>query len=111
MAIAESYYRAMAEKNITEMDKYLHPDVQFSSPLSKLTGKEAVLEAAKKFIVFFNALTIREKFSSEDQVMIVYNVDFPAPINCLPSSVLVTIKEQCIIRFELFFDASAFRNL
>lgn len=42
-----------------------------------MIGKEAVLNAAKCFMGIFNTLTIRAKFGSEDQAMILYDVKIP----------------------------------
>ena len=49
MATAEKYYLALARKDLTEMAQYLHPDVEFVSPLANLKGKQAYLQAAKGF--------------------------------------------------------------
>ncbi len=108
--IAEAYYTAMGEKNIAQLEKYLHPDVIFIAPFSKQTGKEAVLESTKQFASFFKTLKIRAKFGSEDQAMIVYDVDFPAPIGNLSSSVLMTFHEGLIAKIELFYDARPFEK-
>ena len=40
VAIAEAYYIAMREKNVMDMGKYLHPDVQFKGPPAEIKGKE-----------------------------------------------------------------------
>lgn len=108
VSIAEAYYTAMSEKNGEGLGKYLHPDVQFKGPLSQLKGKEAVLESVKNFTSFFKKLTIRTKFGSGDQAMVVYDVDFPEPIGRFPSAALLTIREGLIREIELFFDGRPF---
>jgi SnoaL-like domain len=105
IAIAEAYYRAMGEKNITGMSKYLHPDVQFMGPLAEMRGKEAVLEAANHFVSLFNTLTISAKFGSKDQAMLALDLDFPAPIGNFPAAVLITIQEGLISEIRLYYDA------
>ena len=65
VAIAKAFYTAFGEKNIETMEKYVHPDYQLITPLAKLQGKEACLEAAKSFMPFFNRLTIRTTFGRE----------------------------------------------
>src|SRR5690348_2761309 len=102
MAIAEAYYTAMGEKNMAGVEKYLHSDVQFIGPLDEMTGKGPVLEAIRKFVAIFKTLKIRAKFGSENQAMIVYDVDFPAPIGNLPGASLVTFQEGLITKIELF---------
>lgn len=110
IAIAEAYYTAMNEKNSAEMSKYLHPNVQFSTPLAKLSGKEAVLDAATRFSTFFTKLTIRAQFGSEDQAMIAYDVEFPKPIGTVPTAVLMTFEDGLIAKYQLFYDARPFEE-
>jgi len=79
-------------------------------PLAKMTGKEAVIEAIKKFASFFKTLTIRAKFGFGDQAMVVYDSDFPEPIGNLSSVALMTFYEGLITKIELFFDARPFEK-
>jgi ketosteroid isomerase-like protein len=107
LAIAEAYYTAWGEKDISQMEKFLHPDAQLVTPLEKtaVLGKEAILEKLKKGAAFIKALTIRSKFGSADQTMLVIDLDFPAPARNLRSASLLTFQEGLITRIELFFDA------
>jgi len=108
VAVAEAYYTAMKEKNVEGMGKYLHPDVQFKGPLVEIKGKEAFLEAAKGFVTFFKTLTIRAKFGSGDQAMVVYDLDFPEPVGRLPTAGLITFQDGLIAKIELFCDGRPF---
>ena len=108
VALAEAFYTAMGEKNVGTMEKYVHPDIQFTAPLAKLQGKEAYLEALKGFATFFKTLTTRATFGEGDQAVVVYDVDCPAPVGKLPSVALLTFQEGLIIRVELFYDARSF---
>ena len=107
IALAEKYYTALGEKNIAYLEKQLHPDVQFIGPLGEVKGKEAVLEHTKKFAAFFKSLKIRAKFGSQDQAMIVYDVDLPAPIGNIRTASLMNFQNELVIRIELFFDAAS----
>lgn len=107
---ADAYYTEMGKKNIEALAKYLHPNVQFKSPVAKAVGKEALLEATKSFMNLFSALTIRSKFGAGDQAMVVYDVEFPAPFGMIPTSVLLTFQEGLIAKIELFFDARPFEK-
>ena len=111
VAIAQTFYIAFGEKNVGAMEKYLHPDVQLITPLSKLQGKEAYLEAVKNFMAFFNALSIRATFGEGDQALIVYDLECPAPIGKVPSVALMTFQEGLITRNELFHDTSLFNKI
>ena len=108
LASAEAYYKAMNNKDLSDLAQYLHPDVRFLGPLAEIIGKEPVLEAAKQFMHLFNSLTIRAKFSSGNQVMLVYDLDCPAPIGSCRIAALMTFGGSLIARIELFFDASPF---
>lgn len=111
LAIAKAFYTAFGAKNLEVMEKYLHPDVHLTTPFAKLQGKEAYLEAAKNFMAFFNALTIRATFAEGDQAMIVYDLDCPAPIGKVPGAALMTFYEGLIIRNELFHDTSPWSQI
>ena len=104
VAITQAYYTAMAEKNITEVAQYLHPDVRLISPFAIVESKEAVVQAAKGFSSLFKTINIRAAFSSDDQVMLTIDFDFPAPIGILRSAILMTFRDGLIIENELFFD-------
>lgn len=108
MEIAKSYYTAIGQKNIQEVEQYLHPNVHVISPLIEKTGKEAVLEALKGFIAAFNTLTIRTAFGSHNQVMLAVDVEYPAPIGNLRTASLISLQDGLIIKIELFFDGRPF---
>lgn len=107
---ALAYYQAMNNKDLSAMEKYLHPEVRLIGPLADLTGKNAVLGAIKHLVSAFNKLTIRAQFGSGEQVMLAYDIDFPAPIGVSRAAVLLTLQDGLIIRYELFFDARPFEK-
>src|ERR1700678_3187041 len=111
VAIAKAFYTAFGGKNVGDMEKYLHPDVQLITPFAKLQGKEAYFKAAKNFMAFFNALTIRATFSEGEQAMIVYDLDCPAPIGKVPGAALMTFQEGLITRNELFHDTNPWNKI
>jgi len=104
ISLVEAYYKAMGQKSLDQMENYLHPNVKLTSPFSTISGKEAVLNAAKHFFSVFESLTIRAKFGSANQVMLVIDVNCPAPIGKLRTAVFVTIQENLIASTELFHD-------
>lgn len=102
---AVTYYQAMNDKNLAGMEKLLHPNIRFLGPLADVTGKNAYLESIEKFFLpSFNELTIRAKFASGDQAMLVFDLDCPAPIGILRTAVLISFKDDLITRIEAFFD-------
>lgn len=101
---ALAYYQAMNDKNLVEVAKYLHPEVTLLSPLAAIAGKDAALQAAKGFCALMKKISIRAQFSAQDQVMLAFDIDFPAPVGILRSAVLMTFKGGLIIRNEMFYD-------
>lgn len=102
--IAVAYYTALGEKNIEAVKEFLHPDIQFTDPQETVIGREAVLKAAKGFTAIFKALKIRTKFGSEDQAMIVYDVEIPGLSKNLQAASLLSFQEGLISKIELFYD-------
>jgi ketosteroid isomerase-like protein len=110
IATAVAYYQAMNNKDLSALEKHLHPEVRLIGPLAEITGKDAVLNSVKHLIDFFNKLTIRAQFGAGDRVMLAYDIDFPAPIGISRAAVLLTFQDGLIIRYELFFDARPFEK-
>jgi ketosteroid isomerase-like protein len=109
---AEAYYRAINDKDAAGVAGHLHPDIQFIGPMATLAGKDAVLEAAKRFMSLIREIRIRARCGSEDEVMLTYDGDFGEPIGICRTAVWMTFKDDLIGRMELFFDARPFeRNL
>lgn len=108
VVIAEAYYTAMGKKDITSLAKYLHLNIQFQSPLGKMTGKEAVVESAKGFSAIIKSLTIRERFGSEDQAMLVYDLDCSSSVENIRVAALFSFQDGLISKIELFFDPRPF---
>lgn len=108
-AIGVAYYTALGEKNMEKVQEYLHTDIQFIDPQEKIIGKEAVLKAAKGFAGIFNNLTIHSKFGSEDQAMIVYEVEIPGLANPLKAASLLSFQSGLISKIELFYDSKNLR--
>ncbi len=111
VTLAEAYYKAMHAKNIKEIQKYLHQEVEFIGPLDEIHGKDALIETIERLLPHFKSLTIRQTFGCEDQAMLAYYVDFPEPIGRCRAAALLNFKENLIIRLELFYDARAFERM
>ena len=107
---AEAYYKAMNDKDLAGVARHLHPEVRFVGPMADLVGKEAVLEAAKRFVTLIKSLRVRAKFGSDDTAMLAYDVDFGEPIGICRTAVLMTFKEGLIASIELFYDARPFEK-
>ena len=108
--IAKAYYTAMAEKNIDNLVQYLDQNVLFVAPLATVTGKQDFVETLKRFIMFFQTLTIRTTFGSQDQAMVVYTLEFPIPMGKIETAALLKFKDGLITKIELFYDARPFEK-
>lgn len=105
---AVAYYAALGNKNIAEVKKYLHPEIQFVDPQEQVQGKETVLQAAKAFSEIFSRLTIFARFGSDDQAMIVYDVEIPGFSKPLRAASLLSFQEGLISKIELIYDTRPF---
>lgn len=101
---AVAYYTALGKKDMEAVKKCLHPEVQFSDPQEKVVGRDAVLKAAKGFSAIFKTLTIRAKFGSEIQAMIVYDVEIPGLDKDLRAASLLSFQDGLISNIELIYD-------
>lgn len=110
VATAVAYYTALGNKNIEEVKKYLHPDIQFTDPQEQVVGKDTVLKAAQGFMGIFKNLTIRTKFGSEDQAMIVYDVEIPNFAKALRAASLLSFQDGLISKIELIYDTGCFKE-
>lgn len=108
LASAFTYYQAMNNKDLSVLEKYLHPEVHLIGPLADLRGKEAVLNSVKNFLTIFDKLIIRAQFGSGDRAMLAYDLECPAPIGLFRGAALLTFQEGLIVHYELFYDARPF---
>lgn len=108
LKVAETYYQKMLEKDFEAMATCLDDTVQLIGPLSEMSGKEAVVSAAKGLSQILKDIQIRSKFAFGSQIMLAYDFFFPEPISKLRAAVLMDFKNQQITRIELFFDGRPF---
>ena len=108
-AMGIAYYKALGEKNIQKVSEYLHPNIQFTDPQEIVQGKEAVLKAAKGFSEIFKSLTIRSHFGSENQAVIIYEVEIPGLSKKLDAASLLSFNEGLIAKIQLFYDTKSLR--
>lgn len=109
-AIAVGYYTALGEKNIDAVKEFLHPEIRFTDPQEKVSGRDAVLNAARGYTGIFKKLTIRAKFGSADQAMIVYDVEIPGLAKDLHAASLLSFQGGLISKIELFYDSKGLRG-
>lgn len=109
ISLVEAYYRAIAAKQIDEIEQYLHAEVRLTSPLVDITGKDGVLKAMAGFAALAQSLKIRTIAEVNGQVLYVYDVGFAPPIGMVHAAGCINIQDRKIIRIELFFDARPFQ--
>ena len=110
LAIAESYYHHMLQKDFEKMASCLHDEVQLISPLAEIFGKASVVSSAQNLMQILMDIKIRSKFSSGDSIMFAYDFLFPDPIGKLRSAVLMEFQNHLISKIELFYDGRPFEE-
>jgi len=101
----------MSNKNVQELDLYLHPDVQFISPLGTMSGKDTVLRGAIGFMHMFDTLDIKQTLDNDQEsAMVVFDLACPAPVGLLKCATLMTIEDGLIKKMELFYDPRPFEK-
>lgn len=108
--IAESYYRALLQKDFDTMASYLHPDIHFIGPLAEMHGKEPVVAAATNLSQILSNIEIRARFGAGNQIMLAYDFMFPEPIGKLRAAVLMEFTHHLISKIELFYDGRPFEE-
>lgn len=108
--IAKKYYIAMGHKNIQELEQYLHPEVEFKSPLMQTVGKENVVQGAQTFMNAFNSIEIQHVMQDQEAAIIIFDTICPAPIGTFRSATYMTIENNFITNMELFFDPCPFKK-
>ena len=110
LTVATNYYHEMLQKNFDAMASYLHQDVTFIGPLAEMSGKAAVVSAAKNLSQILGDIKIRAKLASGNQIMFAYDFMFPEPIGKLRAAVLMEFTNQLISKIELFYDGRPFEE-
>ncbi len=110
LTLAETYYACLLKEDFEGMEKCLHPEVKFIGPLAEMSGPEGIIDGAKKLKQLLGDITIRSKFSDENQIMLAYDFMFPGSIGILRAAVLMDFKDHLISRIELFYDARPFEK-
>jgi hypothetical protein len=105
------YLAAWRKKDLNGIAEHLHPNVHFKAPLSEVTGKDAVLNAAQRIFPFLIDYGIRSTFASDDQAVAIYDFICAEPIGTSPTAELLTLRGRQVIDIQLFFDPRPFEKL
>jgi ketosteroid isomerase-like protein len=111
LAVGQAYLKAWDRRDVSEISKYLHPDVQFLGPMNEVSGKEAVLQSTKRVLPMLQGVKVRSQFASGDQALFTYDFVCAEPINVCRTAELMTFEDGLIRRIELFYDARPFEAL
>ena len=107
-SIAVAYYTALGKKNLEEVKQYLHSNIHFQDPQEQVVGKEEVLKAAAGFSSIFKTLTIRAQFGSENQAVVIYDVEIPNFAKPLRAASLLSFQDGLISKIDLIYDTRCF---
>lgn len=104
MAIAEAYYTAMGNKDISGIKTHVGEDFQFIGPFAEFQGKQQYLQVTENFMAELEGLNIRTVVGSGDQVTVIYDVYFAEPIGKIRGAALMDFKGGKVTKVELFYD-------
>ena len=107
-SIAVAYYTALGKKDLEEVKQYLHSNIHFTDPQEQVVGKEAVLKAAAGFSAIFKSLTIRAQFGSQNQAVIIYDVEIPGFAKPLRAASHLSFQDGLISKIDLIYDTRCF---
>jgi hypothetical protein len=108
--IAKEYLAAWKRKDADGIARLVHPEVRLKSPVADLTGREVFLAMCRKIFPILEDVSIRAKFASETQAMLVYDFVLKSPIGVTRTANLMTFEGELIRSVELFFDARPFER-
>jgi hypothetical protein len=108
--IAREYLAAWKRKDADGIAKLIHPEVHLKSPVADLTGREMFLTMCRKIFPMLEDVSVRAKFASETQAMLVYDFVLQSPIGVTRTANLMTFEGELIRSVELFFDARSFEK-
>ncbi len=111
LAVGKAYLKAWNNKDVEGIAECLHPDVHFIGPMAQTTGKESVLQAARRMFGLLKTVEVRSEFASGGQAIFAYDFVCAGPIGVCRTAELMTFKDGLIARIELFFDARPFEKL
>jgi len=106
--IAQDYLAAWQLKDADRIANLLHPEVRLKSPVAELTGREPFLMMCRKIFPSLRDVSVRARFASGNQAMIVYDFVLREPIGVTRTANLMTFEGELIRSVELFFDARPF---
>lgn len=109
LAIAEKYINAWSRRDIDSIGELVHPQIHLKSPVTEVDGKAAFLDAVKRTLEPLEQVTVRAKFGSDTQAILVYDFQMKGA-GLVRNANLMTFQDNLIQSVELFFDASPFQK-
>jgi hypothetical protein len=108
--IAQNFYTAMANKDISGIEKHIPEDIHFVGPFDAFQGKERYLQVVKNFMDGLESLNIRSVIAELGHAVVCYDVAFPSPIGKIRGAALLDFEGDQIKKVELFYDASSLQQ-
>lgn len=108
---ALAYYQAINDKTPEKAAEYLHDDIEISTPLDGQKGKEQVKNALRGFSQVAESIVIKARLMQGSQVMLTYEIQFPAPAGKLKAAGLLEFEDGLIRHIELYYDPRSLLTL
>ncbi|MCP3439811.1 nuclear transport factor 2 family protein [Bradyrhizobium sp. CCGUVB14] len=107
LAVARSYFDAMASKDADKIVSISADDIICTSPIGELNGAAAFRGFQEGFSRMIKKLTLLAAFGDDDQAVIVYNADTHPVPNSIVAEHLI-IKDGRIASTRVIYDATPF---
>ena len=107
LAVARSYFDAMASKDVGTIASISSDDIVCTSPLGELKGAAAFRGFQEGFARMIKQLTLLAAFGDDAEAVIVYDADTHPVANAIVAEHL-TVKDSKIASTRVIYDATPF---
>jgi hypothetical protein len=107
-SVAARYVEAAGEKDYDTLESLLGDDMSFQGPNTQCSSAKAYIAALKRMQPVWAGNRLREIFSNDDRVCVVYDFITNTQAGAIPAIELLTVRKGRIESVELHFDRVQF---
>ena len=107
LTIAQTYFDAMANRDVDKIISVSTDDVICTSPLGQLRGAQSFRGFQEGFAKMIKKLTLVAAFGDDDKAVIVYDAE-THPVASAITSEYIVVKDGKIASTSVIFDATPF---
>lgn len=109
LSVARQYYAWVVKKDISNISRILHEEIEFIGPMSSLRGKAAVFAAIAGYANLVQDIDIIDEYAKNDKVLLTYLLLFQNKRS--RAAVQLTFEDHKIRKLELYYDPTPFLSL